>query len=386
MCTRRVAVLIESSRAYGRALLDGVARFSHERGNWSMYFEPRGLDAPPPAWLRSWRGDGVLARAYTPEMRDLLLRLGMPVLDLYGRSQDERLPVITGDNAAIARLVFEHLRERGLRHFAFCGRPHGENPYLDDRGTAFQKLVAMAGFSCHVLLKQRLDPALREWDEEQSLIAGWLERLPKPVGVMACHDDCGYQVLDACRRAGLAVPDAVAVVGVDNDPVLCHMADPPMSSVDPDGARVGYVAAEWLDRMMRGEPPPTQTMYVEPRGLAARRSSDVLAVEDADVAAAVRFVRDRACGGIRVEDVLEAVPVSRSVLERKVRRRLGRTLKTEILRVQVDRARELLVTTDASLDEVARRTGFSSAKYFSDAFRRLTGERPGAYRRARRPG
>jgi LacI family transcriptional regulator len=385
MSIQRVAVLIESSRAFGRALLDGVARYSHERGDWSMYFEPRGLDAPPPAWLRSWRGDGILARAYKPEMVGLLIGLGLPVLDLYGRMRDERLPVFTGDNVAIARLAFEHLRTRGLRQFGFCGRPRGENPYLDNRGEAFRQLVEAAGFSCNVLLKKRTDPALREWEKEQSFIVAWLEQLPKPVGVMACHDDCGYQVLDACRRAGLVVPDEVAVVGVDNDPVLCHMADPPMSSVDPDGARIGYAAAGCLDRMMHGQPPPKQTVFIEPRTLIPRRSSDVLAVEDADVSAVVRLVRDRACQGIRVEDVLEAVPVSRSVLERKVRRWLGHTLKAEILRVQVERARDLLLSTEASLDEVARRTGFSSAKYFSDAFHRLTGARPRAYRRCHRP-
>lgn len=172
-------------------------------------------------------------------------------------------------------------------------------------------------------------------------------------------------------------------VGINNDPVLCQLAYPPMSSVDPDGLRIGYAVAACLDRMMRGRRPPRKPIRIEPRGLVVRQSSDVVAVDDRDLAAALRFIRDRACSGIRIRDVLREVPLSRSVLERKFREYLDRSPHDEILRIRIARARELLVESDLSLCEVAVRAGFSNEKDLSDAFHREVGVRPGAFRKER---
>jgi LacI family transcriptional regulator len=224
--------------------------------------------------------------------------------------------------------------------------------------------------------------AQQDWAALEQEIARWLRSLPRPVGVMACYDLRGRQVLDACRRVGLAVPDEVAVVGVDNDELLCSLADPPLSSVQPDARRTGYEAAALLERLMAGaERPRGQAVLVEPLGVVTRRSTDVLAVEDADVSAALRFVRDHACGGIGVKDVLAAVPLSRRVLEARFRKLLGRSPHAEIARVQFDRVRHLLRETRLPLDEVARRAGFRNGEYLSTAFRRQFGVPPSAYRR-----
>jgi LacI family transcriptional regulator len=384
-----VAVLIETSRAYGRALLEGVTQYNRQHGFWSMFFEPHGLDDPPPGWLRTWKGDGILVRINDRRMARVVRAAGLPAVDLRGGVPDLGLPFIGVDNAQVARLAFEHLRDRGFRHFGFCGVARGEYFPMDRRRESFRQLAASAGCPCSVFEPRGRRRQAAAWEEEQDQIAAWLGQLPRPAGVMACNDDRGHRVLDACRRAGVPVPDEVAVVGVDNDTLLCNMTDPPMTSVDVNGERIGYEAAALLDRLMRGPAARAGALPAEvaPRGVVPRQSSDVVAVTDRDVAAAVRFIRENACAGIGVADVLRHVGLSRSVLDLRFKAALGRTPKAEILRAQLERARRLLSESHLPLGAVAARCGFSSAKYFGDVFFRELGTRPGAHRRLfRRPG
>lgn len=398
----RVAVLIESSRAFGRGLIEGIARYSRLHGPWSMYFEPHELGVAPPGWLKDWTGDGIIARIDDRRMAEAVLATGLPALDLRGRFRDLDLPFIGSNNIAITRVGFEHLRERGLRRFGFCGMPSGRIRALDERRDHFVRHVTEAGFDCYLFTSQPhmalakdaagpfgppgvIEPAPADWDAEQNRLAEWVLSLPRPIGILACHDPRGYQLVDACRRAGVSVPDEVAVVGVDNDPVLCSMANPPMTSIDPDGPRIGFAAAECLDRMMRGERPPQEAVTIEPRGLTARRSSDMLAIDDPEIARAVRYIRDHACRGARVDEVVHQIAMSRSVFERRFKQALGRTPKSELLRVQIERAKQLLAESDLPLATVAEQCGFSTEKYLSDAFVRVTGSRPTAFRRTIRP-
>jgi LacI family transcriptional regulator len=374
-----VAVLIETSRGYGRGLLEGVARYNREHGPWSMFFEPHGLDDPPPKWLRTWKGDGILARINDARMARLVAATGLPVVDVRGRLIDLGLPFIGIDNAEVARLAVAHFLERGFVHFAFCGVARGEYFPMDQRRDCFSRLTEAAGYCCHQFEPRRGSP----WEREQERLADWLRQLPKPVAVMACNDDQGNQTLDACRRAGVSVPAEVALVGVDNDTVLCDMADPPMTSIDVNPERIGYEAAAWLDRLMRGPArrPPPAFIELPPRGIVTRQSSDVLAIADQWVAEAVRFIREHACEGITVEAVLEHVPMSLRALERRFKAIVHRTPKREILRVQLDQARRLLSASHLPINVIAQRCGFATYKYFGDVFFRELGVRPGAYRK-----
>jgi LacI family transcriptional regulator len=377
-----VAVLIETSRAYGRGLLEGMARYVRERGPWSIYFRPHGLGEPPPPWLRGWKGDGILARIDDRRMARAVLATGLPAVDLRGRLPDLGLPRVGVDNRALARMALEHLRERGFRHFAFCGLPRGEHPHMDQRCDDFTRLVREAGCPCAVFPPPRHRG--RSWEQEQQQLAGWLRGLPRPVGIMACNDDRGQQLLDACRRAGVLVPDEAAVISVENDPLLCGLATPPLTSIDVNPQQVGYEAAALLERLMAGRRLPAQGIFLDLCRVVTRQSTDVLALQDPELVKAVRLIRERACEGIGVEDVLAGVCLSRSVLERRFKQVLGRTPKAAILAVQLERARQLLAETDLPLADVARRCGFRSEKYFGDIFHIKTGVRPGAYRRRAR--
>jgi len=250
---------------------------------------------------------------------------------------------------------------------------------MDLRGELFQGLVREAGFPCHVHAGHA-GPERTAWDEEQEEIAAWVAGLPKPVGVMACNDDRGLQVTDACRRAGVTVPDEVAVIGVDNDEILCHLASPPLSSVDINTPRIGYEAAALLGRLMAGQPPPAQPVWLAPRGVVARASTDVLATGDRELALAIRLLRARACEGLRLKELPARTLLSLRTLERRASELLGRSPKEEVMRVRLERAKELLAETDLPVGSVAKKCGFSQAKYFSHVFRVKLGRTPGQYR------
>lgn len=377
---RTVVVLIESSRAYGRGLLRGVARYQRESGHWSIYVRPHGLGDPPPTWLRRWQGDGVLARIGDRRMATAVRATGLPAVDLRGMLRNLGIPFLGVDNRAVAELAAEHLLQCGLRHFAFCGVPRGAQWYLDDRCDHFVARLARAGQGVEVFPAGNARRA-DTWEQDQRRLADWITGLPRPIGIMACHDDRGLQVLDACRRAGAAVPDEVAVIGVDDDEVLCIMSTPPLTSIDLNPERIGYEAAVLLDRMMDGAAPPAKPSWLPPRGVVARQSTDILTVDDTEVASALRFIREHACEGLRVHEVLKRVSLSQSVLERRFHKLLGRSPKAEIARVQVECAKRLLSETTLSLEAVSRKAGFHTASYLSDVFVRKVGLTPGAFRK-----
>ncbi len=378
---RRVALLIETSNAYARGLLEGIVAYMRENRRWSVYLPEHSRGDRPPSWLAEWSGDGVIARIENAAIARALTRLGLPTVDVSAARLIPSLPWVETDNAAFARAAAEHLLERGFKHFGFCA--DGRFTLSLEREREFSRRVREAGGTCRVCdprAEIKADAAERLTDR----IGEWLASLPRPAGVMACYDSCGLQVLDACRRCGIAVPDEIAVIGVDNDALLCSLADPPLSSVIPNTRRMGYEAAELLERMMNGEKIQAPKRLVPPLGVETRPSTDVLAIDDRGVVQAIRFIRERACDGIGVDDVLRAVPQSRRSFERRFTRLVGRTPHAEILRVRMNRAKELLAGSDLSLESVAERAGFDYPEYLSVAFKREIGITPSRYRRENR--
>jgi LacI family transcriptional regulator len=221
---------------------------------------------------------------------------------------------------------------------------------------------------------------LKVWKSDQTRLVEWIRSLPKPVGIFATNDLRGQHVLDACAGENIAVPEQAAVIGVDNDELLCNLCNPPLSSVIPDPEQIGYEAAKWLDRLMQGETPTVMTKEIPPQGIAVRQSSDVFAVSDPILAKALRFIRERACEGMSVQDLVDHLRVSRSWLERSFRRLLNRSPQSAIRMVQIKRCKELLLSTPLSLERIAQLTGFEHPEYMSVVFKRETGDTPGHYR------
>jgi LacI family transcriptional regulator len=381
---RNVALLIESSRGYGRGLLHGIADYIRVHGPWSVHLQRHHLYDKPPPWLRGWHGDGVIARVENSHTADALRRLGVPFIDLRGRIRRAYMPSILSDDAAGARLAAEHLLERGFQHYAYCG--YVGTSYSDNRSRAFELVIKKAGFPCAIYQPPaRLRGLGPDRTEELGLVyeeavGRWLKGLPRPIGIMACNDVRAHQVINACRDLGIAVPDAIAVVGVDNDDVICDLCDPPLSSVVPNTRRIGFEAAALLERMMSGGAVSAGPIVVPPVGIITRRSTEVLALQDQDLAGAVRYIRDHACAGITVKDVLSKVALSSSSLERLFQKVLGRTPKAEIIRVRLDHVKRLLAEPGLPLKEIATKTGFRHPEYLCAIFRQRLGQTPGEYR------
>ncbi len=372
---RQVALLIETSNAYGRGLLQGVVHYIREHQPWSFHLMEQGRGEDPPAWIERWAGDGIIARIETPRIAQAVVKAGVPAVDVSAARLVPALPWVETDDQQIARLAAGHFVERGFRHFGFCGDARFN--WSVWRENHFRSEIEVAGQTMHCF---RPTNSGGDIAAETADLRRWLQNLPKPIGIMACYDIRGQQVLDACRSAGLAVPDEVAVIGVDNDALLCELASPPLSSVIPNTHRAGYEAAALLDRMMAGKRVSPEARLIAPLGIAARQSTDVLAIDDREIALAVRFIREHACGGINVSDVLRAVPLSRRVLEQRFLRLLGHTPREEILHVRLNRVKQLLAETDLPLYLIAERTGFEHVEYLSVVFKRETKRTPGAFR------
>jgi len=375
----QVAVLVDTSRSYGRDIVRGIRRHVAEHGPWSLYLEPRDLRSRFPDWLKDWRGDGILARTADAALLRRLIATGLPVVEMRTTVLEHPFPFVGMDNSVIGARVAAHFRARGFRHFGCC-LDESEAFFLE-RSTRFVEAVAEAGLECPVFRSRR-----KNWEQHQRDLADWLRALPKPAGVFAVNDQLGFWVLDAARRAGIAVPEELAVVGAENDIMLCETASPPLSSVRLRGQAVGREAARLLGDWMAGRhvPKPGETHLLAPGDIVTRQSSDIVAVEDARIAAALRFIRQHATEGIDVSRVAREVALSRSVLERRMKALIGRSPGEEINRLRFVAVEKLLAETDLTLAAIAARCGFSHPQYMAEAFRQRTGVTPGAFRRSRK--
>ncbi|MEW4490185.1 DNA-binding transcriptional regulator [Thalassoglobus sp. JC818] len=346
---------------------------------WSVFLEQRDLSSDPPLWLNHWNGDGILSRATTSRLADAVAAKGIPLVELTDRREDLGFCHVWSDDAKIGKLAAEHLLDRGFRHLAFCG--FSGEAWSERRQNAYENTVRQKLGDSAVYNSTWFGTAARPWEEEQEHLSRWINELEKPVGIFACNDVRGQQILDTCFQDDVAVPEEVAVIGVDNDEILCQLCRPPLSSVVPNAELVGYRAAETLSKLMNGEHVDEPKVFVPPLGISTRQSTDVVAIEDQTVASALRFIRENACSGITVEDVLQIVPMSRSSLERKMRKYLNRSPQQEIRKVQVKRAQQLLTETDLPLEKIANLCGFQHPEYMHVVFRREIGQTPGAYRK-----
>ncbi|MHC4518765.1 MAG: AraC family transcriptional regulator, partial [Planctomycetota bacterium] len=346
MASARVILLLETSREYGRQLQFGITKYSYFNGPWTFYREPGGRDRILPQ-LRSWGANGIIAHAHSAAMVRRIVSAGIPAI-IKGYKA-EGCPTIATDNGAIGRMGAEHLMDRGFRHLAYCG--------LDDRYWSVERANALTdrareeGLEVHTYRQPR-SRAMRSWDKELTYMAKWLNSLPKPVGVMACVDDRSQHVLQACKMADLEVPSEVAVLGVDNDELVCRLASPQLSSIALAAERAGYEAAELLDRLMGGERMGEQKIVTQPTHIVIRQSTDVLAMEDRMVARALQFIRSHTSEPIQVTDVVEAVPISRRLLQKRFQVVLGCTILDEIRHARVEQVARMLSETNLPIAKI----------------------------------
>lgn len=379
----KVALLVETARGFGRDLVRGIARYSRLHGPWSFHITPGDyLQAVPK--MKQWGGTGIIARIPNERTARAVISAGVPTICL-GLTDEQLRPgsplakfsEISSDPVQVSQLAANHLLARQFSQFAYVGSE--DRGWSLRRERAFCRYLGEHGFRPFVY-RQPKRPRDRVWEREQEFLAEWISTLPTPLGLFACDDDRGREVLEACSLVGLHVPEDVAVIGVDNDEVFCELADPPLSSVALNAETAGYRAAALLDGMMQGRIRKPQRIVVEALGVVTRRSTDIIAVEDPDVAAALQFIRREQGHGISVESVVQEVAVSRRNLEKRFRSSIGRTILEEIQLVRLERAKRLLVETTYPISKIAELAGFGSAGYFIQFFQKRVGKTPRKYR------
>ena len=383
MATRnhRVALIVETSLSSGREILRGIARYAREIDRWELFHGARGLHEGIPDWFRSWKGDGIIARVQTPELAAELERHEVPVIDVLGAVEPPRFPLVHVDDRLIAEEVARHFRERDFPHFAFLGLA-GEN-WSERRRRGFESACEAPAFVLETSPEEEED-----LEGVTTAIRNWVKKLPKPVGIMVASDQRGLWLLEACRSEGIAVPEQVAVVGVDNDVPLCEISSPPLSSMRAGHFRVGYEAARLLDAQMNeGEDRESKKpVLVTPTGIVVRGSSDTLAIDDPVVAAGVRYLREHLADSITNDEVSRAAGVSRTLFQQRFRICMDCSVREYLTRLRLRRARLLVEGSDLTLADIAQRSGFKHQEYLGDVFRRHFGVTPGKLRKQKREG
>lgn len=375
----RIGLAISHTYSFYRGTLCGVARYAESKPEWlftSVIPEQQSLRD-----LGRSRPAGMIASIYSEEILRGLSGWRRPIVNIDAVLLDTRFPNVKVDNSLVSQLVASHFLDRGLRHFGFIGPP--DMLFSRERRDAFRSALQQAGYtlSCHYTPAHLpLDPLGRRWDLDPS-VYHWLRRLPKPVGVFAPGDDLGIQIAEACRQVGLRIPEDVALMGVDDDDLNCELSRPRLSSVILPAQRIGYEAAALLDRLLAGEKPPTSPIVIPPVGIAMRRSTEVLAIDDPEVVTAVRYIREHAHIPLSVSDVVRQIASGRRTLELRFRDTVGRGIGEEIRRAHLDLACRLLTRTEMPMKTVAQRSGFSSFRHMAVVFGQLLGMTPTAYRR-----
>jgi LacI family transcriptional regulator len=377
---RKIGLLMDRLVGFNHDVLLGIREFATPQRAWMCHFsDPRPEHLPV---LFDWNPHGLLVFLFDAETRSLIEAQKAPFVDVANWIAGRGLPRVAVDDEAVGRMAADHLMDLGLERFAFVGRAQFLFSELRQKG--FENRLGQFGFeSYRYALDSESAPITKPWTTSgvNTELSNWVQVLPKPIGVFADNDERALMVSEACFASNIDVPGQVAILGVDNDPYLGSLGYPPLSSIATPARRVGYEAAALLEKIINGGKPPSQPIVLPPIRVVSRRSTDMLAIADPYVADAVRLIRERACDGLTIPELVAQTPVGRRTLEKLFQTYLGRSPLEEIRRVRLSHAQQLLATTDMPIDSVAQRSGFGSASWLATTFSQVLGSSPREYRK-----
>ena len=378
--THRIALLFDANQAFAREVIGGIAGYlSSRRTSWELFIEDDfrvRLSS-----LARWQGDGIIAHFDDPAVAAALADSPVPVVAVGGSYANEadypaNVPYVATDNFKLVNLAYTHLIDVGLRRFALFSLPDGtKHPWALEREKAFRFLMQRDKFDVEILRGE----GARSWEEDVAQQVRWLQSLPKPIGIIAATDARARQLLQACQFANIAVPEQVAIIGIDNDPLARMLSCIPLSSVIQGSNEIGRTAARMLHQLLEGTYLECSRILVPPAGINVLASSSHQPVKNPRVMRARHFIRQYACQGIKGDQVADYVGVSRSTLETYFQQELACSVHDEILRFKLDAATALLAEGDCSVAEVAQRCGFTSMQYLFAVFKRELGCSPREY-------
>jgi LacI family transcriptional regulator len=380
---RKIAILIESSCVHGQELLLGIARFASIKRTWELVTtSPYHLSESGPqkrsfTWLKRENIEGVIySSSIYPED---ILALNIPcIITTYMVERTPPWPNIIPNSEKICKMAADFFLNKGFKNFAYCG--FDLYPWSRQRAEIFQKEITKAGYSVDIY-KRPKSKIVGMWENEQKYATDWLKKIPKPVAILTCNDVRGHFLAELCKNTDLKIPDEVSILGIDNDEVVCGICNPPLSSIDMNTRKAGFEAAKLLDSILSGTKANNQKIIVEPTYILERGSTDILAVENQDVAKALKYIRENAKELIQISDVAQHVSASVRTLQRHFNEVLGRSIGKEIKRVRIERISQMLLETDLTIYQISDEFGFSDSTHMIRLFKNIKKITPSEYRK-----
>ena len=375
--SKKIALLIETSTSYGRELIRGIAKYADLNTSWIFFNEPRGIMDKLPK-LFKWKPDGIIMRDTPENMK--LLKLNIPtIISIRYEKAVDGIPNIISDSNEIGKIATTYFRNKGFTQFAFCG--FDDMPWSKERESAFSKEI----LSKEKLYVYKNEKSKFDYEQELMWLADWLKSLPKPIALLTCNDVKGAKIIEACKLAELKIPQEIAILGVNNDDMICEITSPPLSSISMDIKNAGYEAGKRLDKMIRENTKDNSQIIVKPQQIITRASTDIFAINDPMVAIALHYISQNAKINIQVDDVADYAGTNRRNLERRFRRILKRSVYEEIKRSKIETISKVLIESNISITEIAHNMGFSNNHHISRYFKSAKGISPLKFREQFRP-
>ncbi|WP_339733799.1 DNA-binding transcriptional regulator [uncultured Gimesia sp.] len=374
----RVALLVQTSSEWSRQVLEGVAEYASSIGGWDFRIEPRGFYEKLSLPL-DWEGDGVICRLTDPELIEELHSRNIPAVNVSWKGLNSiHIPNVISDEAACGQMAAEYFVQNGWTNYGFVGPPPNQR-YSDLTEKSYSQSLSEDGYYTHQF-EHSLGYGKLSLEDQRPEMEKWLLSLPKPIALFVWTTTMGQEIMLFCRHLGLSVPNDVAILAVELDPLVSSLSPVPIAYIDQSPHRVGIEAAKLLQKMIQGEPAPEKSVLIPPCGIVTRRSVDTLYFEDEHVRNAMEFIRQNIALPVRVEEVASAASLSRRSLENRFQKSLGKSPAQIIRQSKLSHAMNLLLETDLTIQEIAERTGFFHVETFARFFKRETGRPPSLYR------
>jgi LacI family transcriptional regulator len=378
----KIILMTDFSEEYSKSLLRGIAQYAKEKNSWvfcrmpTSYRETIGSKGIL-KWAKEWGADGIIGQFDNETDAAFIAKAGIPVIAQDFKERFKNIPNISGAYYDTGKMGAEYLLKKGFKHFAFYG--FSNIVWSRERAEGFEDALEEKGFPVHYFENKKARS--RElWYYKTSPLSKWLKSLPKPVAIMACDDNQGQHITQACRFAGLRIPEEVAVLGVDNDEMICNLSDPPLSSIKLDAEKGGYEAAALLDKMIRKKVKKVTNILVEPIQVVTRHSTDIYATPDVHIASTLRYIHQNIDTGLNVDQILKQIPLSRRSLEKRFQQITGSPVYKYIYQLRVEKFAQKLIETDKSVFEIALDLGLEDSKNISRTFKKVKGCTPLEYR------
>jgi LacI family transcriptional regulator len=378
----KIILLIDISEEYGQNLLKGISKYSKEHGPWIFckmplfYRETLGMEGIV-NFAKEWEADGIIGQLYNDQDIKKVLDAGIYLIAEDFKERFSDISNITGGYYEAGEMGAEYFLKKGFKNFAFYGFKN--IVWSRERSEGFENHLNAQGYDVHHFDQDKA-PTRELWYYKPSALSQWLQSLPKPVAIMACDDERGQHITEACKHTNIQIPEEIAVLGVDNDVLTCNLSDPPLSSINLDIQKGGYEAARMMDIMIQTKEQLNQNIIVLPTQVITRQSTDIASTNDKYIAKALKFIHQHIDSSINVADVIKQVPLSRRGLEKRFKDTTGIGVYKYIYNLQIQKFAERLLETDKSIFEIALESGFSNSKNISRQFKQVKGCTPIQYR------